>query len=463
MKKKLSSNYKDWKRKTIKITNLFLDPENIRLQVARKTQDSLINDLFINENAMQILESIAINGFFPDEPPVAVEEDDKIIVIDGNRRVSALKVLNRPILVPSKEKKIKGMLKDISSDIKEIEVIIAPERESIRHFLASKHTQNTKRPWRPLRQAYFYKAELQRGKTINELKTEYPSVDIPKFIKLLNMHKIAKSYKYEAGNIEKKVHNDRLFPASTIERLYSDKQVRDFLGFDFTKNGEVKIRISKKEFDKGYKKIIADVIEKTVDSRALNNETNRKTYLDSFQKADIPKKKKGSKVTTSKDFKELTLQTTTIRNKLAPKDIKFSLQAPGVKRMLVELQGIVYKTYPNATHDLLRSFLECSLKAYFYQTRKTIPKKGKYVFLHNVLNEFKKEMDQKGNNELSQVTQRIISNEKMSGYTAESLNATNHNPSVFAIPSEVEDAWDSMEKIFRYILHEGLSNNESNS
>lgn len=111
-KKATKPNYDKWPRQKVKITDLFLDPENIRLQVeVKSSQEALINDLFFNENAMQVLESIATDGFFPDEVPVVVKEDKKFTVIDGNRRVAALKVLARPEIVPSKEVSIKEIVK----------------------------------------------------------------------------------------------------------------------------------------------------------------------------------------------------------------------------------------------------------------------------------------------------------------------------------------------------------------
>lgn len=55
--------YHKWPRTRAKVTELFLDPENIRMEMhVQASQQSLINDLFVNENAMQILESIVING-----------------------------------------------------------------------------------------------------------------------------------------------------------------------------------------------------------------------------------------------------------------------------------------------------------------------------------------------------------------------------------------------------------------
>jgi hypothetical protein len=448
-------DYSKWPRRKVKITELFLDPDNIRLQVDVSSQEALINDLFVNEDAMQVLESIATNGFFPDETPVVIRGKSKFVVIDGNRRVAALKVLARPDIVPSKASTVKELIKNTGSAIKDIEVVMAPSRDSVRHFLASKHTQNTRRPWRPLRQAYFYKAELGRGKTVQDLRNDYPHANIAKFLRLINVHKIAKSIKFDSPRVNKRVHDERSFPASTIERMYEDRQVRQFLGFDFDKDGEVRIQIERKEFEKGFKKIVQDIVEKVVDSRSLNNEDNRKKYIASFPSSDVPKRTKSSKTSTSKDFKEIPPPKPEKRKKLAPSDIVFSLKAPGVKRMLVELQGIDYHKFPNACHDLLRSFLECGLKAYFDHIGKTLkpPKGAGFVFLDHALQAFKDEMDAAKNTELSQVAQRIKSNAKMSSYSAQFMNATNHNPSVFATDKDAEDAWDAMDKLFRFILN----------
>lgn len=462
-KKNVKSNYESWPRKKVNVADLFLDPENIRLGVEVQTsqQEAVINDLFANENAMQVLESIAKNGFFPDEIPVVIKEDGRMVVIEGNRRIAALKALARPEIVASKEVKIKQILKTASPVLKSLDVVVAPDRDSVRSFLANKHTQNTRRAWRPLRQAYFYKAELARGKTVKELRDDYPTVDIGKFLRMINVHRIAKSIKYDSDLISKKVFNERTFPASTLERLYDDKNIRGFLGFDFDGDGEVNIKIKKEEFEKGFKRVVQDVVDKVVDSRALNNEKNRKEYIASFSKSDTPSKKPAEKKITSKSFTEIPPLATKKRLKLAPRDIRFGLQSTGVRRMLIELQNIDYHKFPNASHDLLRSFLECALKAYFDQTgNKAVPTNGKpYVYLDDVLKKFKDKMDSDKNTELSQVTQKIISDTTMKSYSAQFLNATNHNPSIFATPTEVEDAWDAMDKLFRYILNPAKKKN----
>ena len=447
--------YESWPRQKIKIIDLFLDSRNVRLDLSDElSQDALISDLFSNEDAMQVLTSIATNGFFPDEVPVVVKENNKVVVLEGNRRVAALKALLRPEIIPSKESAIKHILKRSVSIPKDLEIVMAPDRNSAMIFLATKHTQNTRRRWRPLRQAYFYKAQLDTGKTVQSLRDDYPTVDIGKFLRYINIHKIAKSITYDTKHIAKKVFNERTFPISTLERLYDDKQFRDFFGFEFDGNGEVQIKTDKDEFEKRFKQVVQDLVEKIEDSRTLNDDGAKKRYLNRLSQYGLTKATPStSKITTSKDFKEkVIIPTKEIRKKLAPSDIKFSLQSPGVKRMLIELQTIDYHEFPIAAHDLLRSFLECALKEYFSHYGKTITHNGPYVYLDNVLSEFKAEMDSKKIPELSQVTLKIMNKKSMQPYTALALNATNHNPSIFTTEKEVIEAWDTMEKLLRYIL-----------
>ena len=153
-------NYqKLWNTKLVNVEKLFLDPGNIRLDLENMAQDEIINDLFINEKAIEIVKSIKEVGFFPDEPPVVVEEDKKFYVLEGNRRVVALKSMLNPEIVPSKYVKNVKKIIGKAEPIKEIEVRLASSRKEASLYLATKHTKTTKRPWTTLRRAYFYYAQ----------------------------------------------------------------------------------------------------------------------------------------------------------------------------------------------------------------------------------------------------------------------------------------------------------------
>ena len=91
-----------WKAQEVDVKDLVLDIKNIRLDIEHESEKEIANDLFINENAFDVLENIHENGFFPDESPVVVKEKDSYVVLEGNRRIVSLKAMIDPDLAPDK-------------------------------------------------------------------------------------------------------------------------------------------------------------------------------------------------------------------------------------------------------------------------------------------------------------------------------------------------------------------------
>ncbi|MCK4325823.1 hypothetical protein KAW55_03635, partial [bacterium] len=384
MKKKLINYQQEWKQITLPIASLLLDPENIRLETGLKTQDEIVRDLFVNEKAMQVLLSIYENGFFPDKSPVVVKENKNWIVFEGNRRVVSLQAMINPIHVPRKYKEQIRKLMLERSPIVSITVRVAPNREAAMQYLAAKHTKNTKRPWSALRRAYFYYAQKEKGKSVQSLVKRYKGVDIPKYIKMYEMHHVATSLPNISEEVRTKLNNKRSFDITTLERLYSDKYVQEKLGLQFdSKTGEVAVPKSEK-FNAIYSRIITDIADKIITSRKrISDSTGRKEYIDDI----IPQKLRCSEKAMSKTFKPI--KTKKIRNKLDTKGIVFRVSYPAIERMYIEIENINISNLPNAAHDLLRSFLECSLKAFFEVHDITIKKTGEYTFLKDALEEFR--------------------------------------------------------------------------
>jgi hypothetical protein len=101
-----------WPMKEVSIYDVFLDQLNIRLPENPGTQKALIQDLFSNEDALEIVKSIYQYGIFPDEFPIVVHEKPKYIVIEGNRRLAALKAMAEPDIVPSFKTKLQTYNKE---------------------------------------------------------------------------------------------------------------------------------------------------------------------------------------------------------------------------------------------------------------------------------------------------------------------------------------------------------------
>ena len=87
----------------VAIQDLRLDPENPRLPAALQgaSQEDLAVDLELGFEAFAVAESIASHGFFTSEPLIAVPsetEESAWIVVEGNRRLTALLGLANPAI-----------------------------------------------------------------------------------------------------------------------------------------------------------------------------------------------------------------------------------------------------------------------------------------------------------------------------------------------------------------------------
>ncbi len=85
------------------VKDLLLDPENPRLPPSQSTpsQDELLTLIVRTYSVGELMDSLAINGYFDEEPLVGVpfpDDKTKLIVVEGNRRLAALKLLVEPDL-----------------------------------------------------------------------------------------------------------------------------------------------------------------------------------------------------------------------------------------------------------------------------------------------------------------------------------------------------------------------------
>jgi ParB/Sulfiredoxin domain len=142
----------------VKIKNLLLDSENARLssvQDGETQQDDLARILW-NEMAVdEVALSIAANGFFPEEPLIVIPKDPnekdegkrKYIVVEGNRRLAAIRILREPTLrAKLKATDLPTVDEESRSRLDEIPVFIYPDRESVWAYCGFRHINGTK-PW----------------------------------------------------------------------------------------------------------------------------------------------------------------------------------------------------------------------------------------------------------------------------------------------------------------------------
>ena len=97
----------------IKIENLILDSNNPRLPsyLHGVDENQIIDYMVLDAATIELMQAIGENDFFSGEQLLVVEvENKKYKVIEGNRRLTSVKLLNDPDLASVQTKKIKRQL-----------------------------------------------------------------------------------------------------------------------------------------------------------------------------------------------------------------------------------------------------------------------------------------------------------------------------------------------------------------
>jgi len=170
----------DTKLKYAQLDELYLDPMNLRLgrnntgrDVTQEGVLELMRDWTLDELALSYLES---GGFWTHEALLVTKEklygQPRLVVVEGNRRLAALKFLRKAYdgeKVPRKIAEIAKQGKPPKELFSRIPYVMVGSREEIEGALGFRHVTGIK-PWKPAEKAEFI------AKLIDERKMSYQQV-----------------------------------------------------------------------------------------------------------------------------------------------------------------------------------------------------------------------------------------------------------------------------------------------
>lgn len=147
--------------KYINIHNLQLDLYNPRLPKSKQGKDEsvVIEYLLLEAATLELMESIGENDFFVGEMLLVIPnefEEGKYIVIEGNRRLTAVMLLNNPELAKVKKSAIKELFDSVKFKPSSLPCLIFNNKEDIQKYIGFVHITG-KKSWRMLEKArYLY-------------------------------------------------------------------------------------------------------------------------------------------------------------------------------------------------------------------------------------------------------------------------------------------------------------------
>jgi len=151
------------------VSQLLLDDQNYRFpeDALGTSQDELLKRLDRDFDLLPIGRSMARNGYFVEEPLVTIPGlGDTHVVVEGNRRLAALKLLlDQELRNLSLDKdEWNTLAKQVVGDLSQVPVVVYEKRDSIRASLGFRHLAGPLR-WQPLAQArYINRIAEEKGK-----------------------------------------------------------------------------------------------------------------------------------------------------------------------------------------------------------------------------------------------------------------------------------------------------------
>jgi hypothetical protein len=496
-----------WEELAVDVVNeVKLDPRNIRLDIPEGVPESdIVQDLFTNEKALSLVEGIAKVGLLTHEVPIVVERDGQLIVVEGNRRVAALKAIQNPYLAPDHQARISKLAQAVPNRdaIRRITVKKAPSQDEADQLIAALHTGNQRVPWSPARQAAFFQAQLDAGSTADDLIARYPTIDVRKFITRSKILDLFRNVDYDDPSLGDYVRKRR-FPVSTLARLYENDKFLELIGISVQNGtGEVALVPAPSVFKRTATKIASDIREGVVNTRTLNKTSSDRyvEYMDELRdllneppdsddsssgngelgglKSDSSTssgrrsssvasggggRNPGSSNAAASSDADRTTDFGSDRPKPFPRKRNYlnadNLTIPStfpasVHEIVKELSAINIQRFPNATLDLLRTFLEKTIKAYAevlgQDIRKGSNQQG-FVYLSNCLIWLEDHFRTHGRTAYIQPVLKIRGGRYGFVGSKEHLDATNHNHHICATPDDVRECWATIEGIVKAVL-----------
>lgn len=151
------------------VKSLDFDRNNPRFpqKVAQGPVEDLLQRFVRDERLLEIVESIGNHGFFPGEPLLVVAEGRRYRVVEGNRRLAALKLLTRELDPPAGRTTIQDAVEAAEYRPAKVPCLVFDDENEILRYLGFRHITGIK-AWSALQKARYAERMYQKYKSLPE-------------------------------------------------------------------------------------------------------------------------------------------------------------------------------------------------------------------------------------------------------------------------------------------------------
>jgi hypothetical protein len=435
----------------IPVVDLILDPGNARLGEEQPSQQAVYQALSEQQGArlVELAADVVESGLDPTALPAVVATADrrrKYKVIEGNRRILAVKALDNPSIVavglsPRDHTKLTALARRYADDpIAEISCVLFDSEEEAYHWVELRHTGANDGAglveWNSNEQDRF-KARHGKG------GQRRPAGQILDFLEQVDGPPTGK----------KSV-------MTTIQRIINTKEIREALGIE-TKGGVVVSHYPSEQVLKGLRRMVGDLTSETIKVKDVYDAEDRKKYIAGFGPSDLPDP--ATRLPDPRPLSELDAPSSSgarpkkkatrrrkppvTRTSIVPSTCAINPAPPRINNIFNELTALDADTFPNAGAVLLRVFLELSVDHEITTNGLMTEEQRRKDSLSKRLKVVAGEMRRNGRIEpqLEAAIIKVADSQHTLAASTVTFNQYVHNKFVFPKPSEVRTAWDELQ------------------
>ena len=460
---------------SINITNLLLNPSNPRFNPVEhqlEAIDAMVRDQ--QDKLVTLGNHIAFYGLNPSDIVLVKPHNKQWVVREGNRRITALKLINEPDLIPSDFPKLKKefQLLSISFDkdiLKNIQCVILENEDEINEWVRLKHTGQNEGSgtvgW-----------DGQQTSRFRVIADGKPDMRLSFLDELRLMDDVPQSIKDGLGNIKK----------TNWDRLIGDPDIREIMGIEISdkklqlKNG-INLFLPMVLYDLIYEDLsVGDIYLKkdrikyieslrqrltqenieasdeqtSVSTRETNNSQGRgysasnssgnnynNENTDSRQQSSSANQQTSNSSHNSKRGYSYHIN----RKTLVPSPHKLTITHARILKIFNELKALAVDEYPNAVSVLFRVFTELSIDCFIINKHLADSKlnaDSNLAYKINAVATYLETNKIMTKHELRAIRQMTASENQTQ--SVRTFNSYVHNKDVTPSSTDLKSAWDDI-------------------
>lgn len=426
----------------IDINNIDLDSHNPREGQLDLDQTNKLRLYAGQSKTLELAKHIAENGMNPSEFPILIvnpKNRKRYIVVEGNRRISAIKLLLKPALISkaSDRKKYQIAASEASnlSSLRKVSCFIMENRDEADTWILVKHGGEQEGigvvPWAAAERARY---EEMRGRRHQDIVA----------MRLVQ-------YARDRALIDDDTMINADSRITTISRVVKSPEFRDNVLGLIEGQDDLLSKAPKGQFDRAVVRVITDIANEIQTSRSLNNISERNKYIETVikeERIDLNKSiQTPRKVYQVKFAHQRPIYTTSrsgrSRRTIIGDDYLPSVSNSRILDIIDELKSLNANRYPNACAVLVRVLVEMIVVNYAEVNNLRIKREDT---LRVKLESVTSDMRTRGLIDSSEIKflENLV-NTTGSLFSITALHQYVHNPKFKPAPGDLKIYWDNIE------------------